>query len=241
MALTDQRVVVIGGSSGMGLATARAAADAGAVVTIASSSKERIDAALADLPRNCDGAVLDIRDEAAVADLFARIGELDHVVLTAGDQPDRRALKDLPLEEARRTFDVRLWGAIAVAKYAAPRIRPAGSITLTSGTIGVRPAPGAALAAAGACATEGLTRGLAVDLAPIRVNAVRPGAIRTPLWDALPAPQRTTILDTFAKRALTGVVGEPDQIAATHLYLMQNQFVTGTVLTVDGGLILTGN
>lgn len=241
MALTDQRIVIIGGSSGMGLATARAAAAAGAVVTIASSNQERIDAALADLPENCDGATLDIREETAVADLFAGIGELDHVVFTAGDQAERRALKDLPLDEARRTFDVRLWGAVAVAKHAAPRIRPGGSITLTTGTIGVRPTPGAALASAGACATEGLTRGLAVDLAPIRVNAVRSGAVRTPLWDAIPEPQREAVLANFAKRALTQTVGEPEQIAATHLYLMENPFVTGTVITVDGGLILTGS
>jgi NAD(P)-dependent dehydrogenase (short-subunit alcohol dehydrogenase family) len=241
MALTGHRIVVIGGSSGMGLATARAAAEAGAVVTIASSSKERIDAALAELPESCDGAALDVRDEAAVADLFARVGELDHVVFTAGDQADRRAFKDLPLDEARRGFDVRFWGAIAVAKHAAPRIRPGGSITLTSGTVGVRPVPGAALASAGSAATEGLIRGLAVDLAPVRVNAVRSGAVRTPLWDAVPEPQRVAILDNFARRALTGAVGEPQQIAAAHLYLMENNFVTGTVLTVDGGLILTGN
>ena len=241
MALTGQRVVVIGGSSGMGLATARAAAEAGAAVTIASSSKERIDAALAELPDSCEGIALDVRDEAGVADLFARVGELDHAVFTAGDQADRRALKDLPLEQARRAFDVRFWGAVAVAKHAAPRIRPGGSITLTSGTIGVRPVPGAALASAGAAATEGLTRGLAVDLAPVRVNAVRSGAVRTPLWNAVPEPQRAAAFDNFARRALTGAIGEPQQIAAAHLYLMENQFVTGTVLTVDGGLILTGN
>lgn len=241
MALTGQRIVVIGGSSGMGLATAHAVAAAGAVVTIASSGKERIDAALAELPDTCEGAVLDVRDEAAVADLFARVGELDHVVFTAGDRADRRALKELPLDEARRTFDVRLWGAVAVAKHAAPRIRPGGSITLTTGTIGVRPVPGAALASAGAAATEGLTRALAVDLAPIRVNAVRAGAVRTPLWDAAPEPRRTAMFDDFARRALTKTIGEPRQIAAAHLYLMENQFVTGTVLTVDGGLILTGN
>ena len=241
MALTGQRIVVIGGSSGMGLATARAAAEAGAVVTIASSSKERVDAALAELPDSCDGAALDVRDEAAVADLFARVGELDHAVFTAGDQAERRPLGDLPLDQARRIFDVRFWGAVAVAKHAAPRIRPGGSITVTTGTIGVRPAPGAALASAGSAAAEGLIRGLAVDLAPVRVNAVRAGAVRTPLWDALPEPQRAAVLDTFAQRALTKTVGEPQQIAAANLYLMENQFVTGTVLTVDGGLILTGN
>jgi NAD(P)-dependent dehydrogenase (short-subunit alcohol dehydrogenase family) len=241
MALTGQRIVVIGGSSGMGLATAHAAAGAGAVVTIASSSKERIEAALAELPDSCDGAALDVRDEATVADLFARVGELDHVVFTAGDPADRRALKELPLDQARRTFDVRFWGAVAVAKHAALRIGPGGSITFTSGTVGVRPVPGAALASAGSAATEGLVRGLAVDLAPVRVNAVRSGAVRTPLWDAIPEPRRAAIFDNFAQRALTKTVGEPQQIAAANLYLMENQFVTGTVLTVDGGLILTGD
>ncbi|HTJ69776.1 MAG TPA: SDR family oxidoreductase [Actinospica sp.] len=239
MALTGQRIVVLGGSSGMGLATAHAAAGAGAVVTIASSSKERVDAALAELPESCDGVALDVRDEAAVADLFGHVGELDHVVFTAGDQADRRTLAELALDDARRTFDVRFWGAVAVAKYAAPRIRPGGSITLTSGTVGIRPVRGAALASAGSAATEGLTRGLAADLAPVRVNAVRSGAVRTPLWDGVPEPQRAAIFDSFAQRALTGTVGEPRQIAAAHLYLMENQFVTGTVLTVDGGLILT--
>ncbi|WP_427920403.1 SDR family oxidoreductase [Streptomyces sp. cg40] len=241
MTLTGQRIVVIGGSSGMGLATAHAAAAAGAVVTIASSSKERIDAALAELPDSCDAAALDVRDEAAVSGLFARVGELDHVVFTAGDRADRRTLEELPLDEARRIFDVRFWGAVAVAKHAAPRIRPGGSITLTSGTVGVRPVQGAALAAAGSAATEGLVRGLAVDLAPVRVNAVRSGAVRTPLWDAVPEPQRAAVLDDFARRALTKTVGKPQQIATAHLYLMENRFTTGTVLTVDGGLILTGN
>ncbi|WP_406430903.1 SDR family oxidoreductase [Streptomyces sp. NBC_00631] len=241
MALNGQHIVVIGGSSGMGLATAHAAAEAGAVVTIASSSKERVDAALTELPDSCNGAAIDVRDEAAVAELFARVGELDHVVFTAGDQPDRRALAELPLDQARHTFDVRFWGAVAVAKHAAPRIRPGGSITFTTGTVGVRPVPGAALASAGSAATEGLVRGLALDLAPVRVNAVRSGAVRTPLWDAVPEPQRAAVFDAFARRALTGAIGEPQQIAAANLHLMENQFVTGTVLTVDGGLLLTGN
>ena len=239
MALTDQRVVVIGGSSGMGLATARAAAESGAVVTIASSSSKRVNDALAELPETCDGVALDIRDEAAVADLFARVGELDHVVFTAGDSAARRPLAEFPLDEARQLFEVRFWGAVAVAKHAAPRIQSGGSITLTSGTMSVRPLPGAALVSAGANATEGLARGLAFDLAPIRVNAVRCGAIRTPLWNGIPEPQREVVLESFAQRALTKSVGTAEQIAATHLYLMENQFVTGTILTVDGGALLT--
>jgi NAD(P)-dependent dehydrogenase (short-subunit alcohol dehydrogenase family) len=238
--LTNQRIVIIGGSSGMGLATARAAVAAGAAVTIASSDRGRLDAALAGLPGNCDGDVVDTRSEADVAALFARVGELDHLVYTAGDAQGQRALKDLSLDEARHMFDVRFWGAIAAVKHAAPRVRPGGSIVLTSGTIGVRPAPGAALAASGALAIEGLTRGLAVELAPIRVNAVRPGAIRTPMWDRIPEPQREALFTTLAGRTLTKSVGDADQVAATHLYLMENRFVTGIVLTVDGGFVLTG-
>jgi NAD(P)-dependent dehydrogenase (short-subunit alcohol dehydrogenase family) len=239
--LADQRVVIIGGSSGMGLATARAAAAAGAAVTIASSDQGRLDAALTGLPGNCDGAVADTRSEAGIAALFAHAGELDHLVYTAADAPSQRPLKDLSLDEARQLLEVRFWGAVAAVKYAAPHIRPGGSIVLTSGTIGVRPAPGAALAASGAAAIEGLTRGLAVELAPVRVNAVRPGVIRTPMWDRIPEPQREALFATLAERTLTKTIGEPDQIAATHLYLMENAFITGTVLTVDGGFVLTGN
>jgi NAD(P)-dependent dehydrogenase (short-subunit alcohol dehydrogenase family) len=239
MTLAHQRIVIIGGSSGMGLATARAAAAAGAAVTIASSDQGRLDTALTVLPANCDGAVIDTRNAADVAALFARVGQLDHMVYTAAEAPGQWALKDLSLKEARQLFEVSFWGAIAAVKHAAPHLRPGGSIVLTSGTIGVRPAPGAALAASGASAIEGLTRGLAVELAPIRVNAVRPGVIRTPMWDRIPEPQRGALFTTLADRTLTKTVGEADQIAATHLYLMENHFVTGTVLTVDGGFVLT--
>jgi NAD(P)-dependent dehydrogenase (short-subunit alcohol dehydrogenase family) len=241
MTLADRHVVIIGGSSGMGLATARAAAAAGAAVTIASGSRGRLDAALAALPANCAGVLADTRNEADLAALFDRAGDLDHLVYTAADPASPRPLLDLPLDAARQLFEVRFWGAVAAVKHATPRIRPGGSIVLTSGTIGVRPVPGAALAAGGAAAIEGLARGLAVELAPIRVNAVRPGAIRTPMWDPIPEPQRAALFTTLAEHALTKTMGEPDQIAAAHLYLMENQFVTGTVLTVDGGSLLARN
>jgi NAD(P)-dependent dehydrogenase (short-subunit alcohol dehydrogenase family) len=241
MTLDGQKIVVIGGSSGMGLATARAAALDGAEVTIASGRQERIDAALSELPGGCAGTALDVRDEAQVAAFFERIGELDHVTFTAGDAFTPRPLADLSLSDAHAILDVRFWGAVAIIKHAAPRIRPGGSIGLTTGTVGQRPVPGAALAAAGAGATEGLVRGLAVELAPVRVNAVRAGAVRTPLWDGVPAAQREALFARLAQGTLTATVGQPEQIAAANIYLMQNQYVTGTVQTVDGGLLLTGN
>jgi NAD(P)-dependent dehydrogenase (short-subunit alcohol dehydrogenase family) len=239
--LSERKIVVIGGSSGMGLATARAAALEGAAVTVASSSRERVDAALDELPGGCAGSVVDVCDEVAIAALFEQLGEVDHVVFTAGDALTPRSLAHLSLNDAHAIFDVRFWGAVTVTKYSAPRIRAGGSIALTTGTVGQRPVPGAALAAAGAGATEGLVRGLAAELAPIRVNAVRAGAVRTPLWNAVPEPQREELFTRLAQRTLMGTVGRPEEIAAAHLYLMQNHYVTGTVLTVDGGLLLAGS
>ena len=240
MTLNEQRIVVIGGSSGMGLATAQAAAREGAAVTVVSSRPERVDAALAELPDGCDGAVLDVRDERAVAALFDRVGELDHLVFTAGDAFTPRRLTEMSSADARAVLDVRFWGAVEVIRSAAPRIRMGGSIAPTTGTVGQRPVPGAALAAAGAGAAEGLVRGLAAELAPVRVNAVRAGAIRTPLWDAVPEPQREAVFARLAQRTLLGTIGEPEEIALAHLYLMQNRYVTGTVLTIDGGQLLAG-
>jgi NAD(P)-dependent dehydrogenase (short-subunit alcohol dehydrogenase family) len=238
MDLDGKHVVIIGGSSGMGLATAAGAAAAGATVTIASSDQSRLDAALAALPGGCNEVVVDARSEASVAEALAQIGELDHLVYTAGDSVAPRPLNEVPLDEARRLFDVRFWGAVAAVRHAAPRIRAGGSVVLTSGTVAVRPPAGAALMAGAAAAIEGLTRGLAVELAPVRVNAVRPGAVHTPMWGAAPEPQRSALLGALAERTLTKTVGEPGEIAAAHLYLMDNRFVTGTVLTVDGGAVL---
>ena len=207
--------VIIGGSSGTGLATARAAAAAGAAVTIASSNPGRLDAALAGLPANCDGAVADTRSEAGVAAPFARAGQLENLITPPVTRRVSGPCRTSPSMRPGNCF--RFWGAIAAVKHAAPRLRPGGSIVPTSGTIGVRPAPGAALGASGAGAIEGLTRGLAVELAPIRVNAVRPGVIRTPMWNQIPEPQREALFTALAQRTLTKTIGEADQIAATHL------------------------
>jgi NAD(P)-dependent dehydrogenase (short-subunit alcohol dehydrogenase family) len=225
----------------MGLATARAAAQAGAAVTIASSDRRRLDAALAALPEGSAGIVADTRDEDSLAALFEQVGELDHLVYTAGDPVAPAPLTGVSLAAARQRLDVRFWGAVAAVKHAAPRMSAHGSISVTSGTVGVRPVPGFALGAAGVGAIEGLARGLAVELAPIRVNVVRAGAVRTPMWEAIPEERREGMFATMAKRTLTGAIGEAEQIAATHLYLMENGFVTGTVITVDGGSLLVAS
>jgi len=238
MSLIHHRVLVIGGSSGMGHATARAAADAGAEVVITATSPERLTAALADLPAGCSGQVTNLREEASVAALLDQVGTLDHLVITAGDAVAPSPLSTTPLADLRALLEVRFWGAVAAVQHAAPRLSAGGSITLTSGTIGVRPTPGSAVAAAGASAIEGLTRGLAVELAPVRVNAVRPGVVRTPMWDGVAEEQREAMFTMLAGRTLTGSIGTPEQVAAAHLHLMENEFITGTVVALDGGALL---
>ena len=235
MDLDGKNIVIIGGSSGMGLATAAAAATAGAAVTIASSDKSRLDTALAALPAGCAGAVIDTRSEASVAEALDRIGELDHLVYTAGDRVTPRPLTEVTPEEARQLFEVRFWGAVTAVRHAAPRIRPGGSIVLTSGTIGVRPSPGAALAAGSAAAIEGLTRGLAVELAPVRVNAIAAGFVDTPLSAELLGPGLDERREQLRATLPIGRVVEPADVAALAVHLMANTAVTGATYDIDGG------
>jgi NAD(P)-dependent dehydrogenase (short-subunit alcohol dehydrogenase family) len=238
MRFGGERVVVLGGSSGLGLAVAQAAAREGAAVVIASSNPARVDQALATLPQGAEGHAVDLTDEAAVQALFARIGAFDHLVYTAGDKLQRAGLAATDMAGARRYFAVRYFGAYMAAKFGHGGIRPGGSIVFTSGIAGRRPGKGWALGASVTSAMEGLTRALAVELAPIRVNLVSPGVVRTPLWDDMPEATRDALFAQSAERLLVGHVGEAEEVAESYLYLMRQSFSTGQVVVVDGGGVL---
>jgi NAD(P)-dependent dehydrogenase (short-subunit alcohol dehydrogenase family) len=238
MGLNGKRVVVLGGTAGIGLATAMAAAREGAEVVVASSRQARVDDALKALPAGAAGQVLDLADDSQVAAFFAGVGAFDHLVFTAGDSLQLQTLETVELDQARRFFDVRFWGAVAAAKYASAHIRPGGSIVLTNGIAGLRPRKGWTLAASICGAMEAFTRALAVELAPIRVNAVCPGLVRTELWGNMAAADRETMYRDAGQRLPVGRVGEPDDIAETYLYLMREAFSTGQVIVVDGGAVL---
>jgi NAD(P)-dependent dehydrogenase (short-subunit alcohol dehydrogenase family) len=238
MTVTGERIVVLGGSSGIGLATAQAAAREGATVVIASSRKDRIDAALAKLPTGTEGHVLDLADSDATQALFARLGSFDHLVFTAGETLQLGSLATTDVDAARRFFTLRYWGAYCAAKYGSGCIRKGGSIVFTSGIAGQRPQAGWSLGASICAAMEGLTRALAVELAPIRVNIVSPGVVKTPLWTNMSEADRAALYQQMADRLPVGHVGDAAEVAEAYLYLMRQSYSTGQVLVVDGGAVL---
>ena len=169
--LETRRVVIVGGSSGIGLAVAKEAASQGAEVVIVSSKAERVQEAIRSIGRDARGQAVDVSDEKAVESFFTNLGAFDHLVFTAGDSLQLHALADTDLKQARRAFELRYWSALATVKYGSPQIRKGGSIVLTTGIAGLRPHSGWVIAASVCGTIEALTRALAIELAPIRVNA----------------------------------------------------------------------
>ena len=239
--LRNRRVVIIGGSSGIGFAVGQLALDDGAQVVVGSSGADHVAGAVERLGAGASGSAVDVKDEASVAAFFERTGPFDHLVYTAGDWSPTRgggAIAKLDLVGANATFTVRFWGALAAIKHAQGRISSDGSITLTDGAIAHRPRKGAALSTAMAGAIEHLTRALAVDLAPLRVNAVCPGYVLTEVWNSIPPDRREEQLRKMTERQPLPRAGSPKEVAQAYLYLIRGGFSTGQVLIVDGGMTL---
>jgi NAD(P)-dependent dehydrogenase (short-subunit alcohol dehydrogenase family) len=235
--LRDSRFLVIGGSSGIGLAVAMAAASAGAAVTIASRSQAKLDLALADLGKVAKGRQLDTTDHAAVESFFAGEAAWDHVVVSAA-QTTSGPVRKLSLLEARATMDSKFWGAYHVARSA--KIGEHGSFCLISGFRSVRPSANTVLQGAVNAALEALVRGLALELAPIRVNAVSPGLIATPLWASMAETEREAMFASAAERLPAGRIGQSSDVANAVLFLASTPFATGSTVVVDGGGIIAG-
>jgi NAD(P)-dependent dehydrogenase (short-subunit alcohol dehydrogenase family) len=235
-ALKGKRVIVLGGTSGIGIATARAAAQRGAEVIVTSRNAERVEQAARAVGGR--GETADLTNEGDAQALFERVGAIDHLVYTAGDELLLGPIAKLDLAGARRAFEVRVFGALAAVKHAVPKMNAGGSIVLTHGIAGRRPAPGWTLGAAVCGAMESITRALAVELAPIRVNAVSPGFVRTPLWSPIPETERELLFREAGRKLLTGRVGEAEEIAEVYCLLMANRFTTGQTIIVDGGGVL---
>jgi len=234
MLLAGQKVVAVGGSSGIGLATAELAKREGAEVIIASRNAERLNAVAGKL--GATAIPTDVTSDESVASLFRTCGPVDHVVVTAA-QLRTGPFKTVPMEDVRATMEGKFWGAWRVARAA--EIRPGGSLTLVSGFLSIRPRPNSAIVGAANGAIESLARGLALELAPVRVNCVSPGIIDTPIRAAMPEAARRDMLGKAAAALPVGRVGTGDDIARQILAFMTIGFATGSVIYIDGGALIS--
>ncbi|MFZ0195320.1 MAG: SDR family oxidoreductase [Pseudolabrys sp.] len=233
MMLAGKKIVVVGGSSGIGLATAELAKREGADVTIASRNAERLKAAAEKI--GVIAIPADVTSDDSVSDLFRKCGPVDHVVVTAA-QLRTGPFKTVSMDDVRATMESKFWGAWRVARAA--EIRPGGSFTLVTGYLSTRPRSGAAIVSAVNGALESLTRGLALELAPIRVNAVSPGTIDTPIRASMPEAARRDMLTKTAAALPVGRVGVGEDIARQILTFMAVGFATGSIVYIDGGALV---
>ena len=231
--LAGKKVVVVGGSSGIGLATAELAKSEGAEVIIASHNPDRLNAAAAKLGVTAIAA--DVTSDDSIASLFKKCGPVDHVVLTAA-QLRTGPFKTVAMDDVRATMESKFWGAWRVARSA--DISAGGSLTLVSGFLSVRPRPNSAIVGAANGALESLARSLALELAPVRVNAVSPGIIDTPIRAAMPEAARKDMLAKTAAALPVGRVGTGEDIARQILAFMTIGFATGSIVYLDGGALI---
>jgi NAD(P)-dependent dehydrogenase (short-subunit alcohol dehydrogenase family) len=230
MSLNGKRVVVVGGTSGMGLATARLAAELGADVTAAGrrpvEERESLD--------GVTQAHIDTTDEASVQALFDEVGGLDHVFVSSSPGSPGPVLEQ-DLAAARTFVDGKLLGSWMCARYAAPWLRAGGSITFVTGCAVLRPPRHAAMVVAAFAAVEALSRALALELGPLRVNTIRPGYTDSQMWSGLPPAERDRLRQSVADTLPVGRIGTPEDIAHAAVFLMTNRQTTGAVLEVSGG------
>jgi NAD(P)-dependent dehydrogenase (short-subunit alcohol dehydrogenase family) len=234
MTLKGKKVVVVGGSSGIGFSAAELAKAEGAEVIIASHNAERLKTAAQKL--SVKGIQADVTSDESVASLFGACGPVNHVVLTAA-QLRSGPFKTVSMEDVRGTLEGKFWGAWRVAKSA--EILPGGSLTLVSGYLSVRPRPNSAIVGAANGAIESLARSLALELAPVRVNCVSPGIIDTPIRAAMPEAARRDMLAKTAASLPVGRVGVGEDIARQILAFMTIGFATGSIVYIDGGALIS--
>ena len=234
MSLKGKKVVVVGGSSGIGLSTAEMAKREGADVIVASRNAARLGAVAEKL--NAVAIPADVTDDNSVANLFHNTGPVDHVVVTAA-QLRTGPFKTVSMDDVRATMDSKFWGAWRVARAA--EFRQGGSLTLVSGYLSIRPRQNSAIIGAANGALESLARSLALELAPVRVNAVSPGIIDTPIRAAMPDEARRDMLAKTAAALPVGRVGKGEDVALQILAFMANGFATGSIVYLDGGALVT--
>ncbi|WP_347368360.1 SDR family oxidoreductase [Vibrio vulnificus] len=213
--------VVLGGTSGIGAELAKQLKSDHTIVHVASRQTG-----------------LDISDEKSVYHYFETIGAFDHLIVTAGSYAPAGKVVDVEITQAKYAFDTKFWGAVLAAKHGARYLKQGGSITLTSGMLSRKVVANTYVKAAINAAIEATTKVLAKELAPIRVNAISPGLTKTEAYKGMNADDRDAMYQRTQSHLPVGKVGEASDIAMAYLFAIQNSYMTGTVIDVDGGALL---
>jgi NAD(P)-dependent dehydrogenase (short-subunit alcohol dehydrogenase family) len=234
--LSGQRAWVFGGTSGIGLAAAQALATLGAEVAVAGSKTESLAVARKVLPAEVQGHVVPAGDEAALTAAFSDFGPFDHLVVCVGGGSAIGPYRNLTEVQLRAGFDNKYWHYQRITRVGLASIRGAGSITWVTGAAGRRAVRGMSGLAATNGALHAMVGPLALELAPIRVNAVSPGFIDTPYWrKAMPEPARVKLYADMAASVPVQRVGAPEDVASVIALVATNGFLTGAVFDCDGG------
>lgn len=232
MALAGKRVLIVGATQGIGRALARLVAAEGAELLVASRNADRVEAVAREL--SATGLVIDLTDPASIADGMRRAGRLDHLAIPGSDVVFG-SFRDLSVADAMASMLSKFWGPYQLVKAA--DIAPRGSVALFSGNASRKPIGAAALTAINS-AVEGLGRGLALELAPIRVNTICPGLVDTEMWQRLPAGQRDEMMEQSRRRLPARHVATAEDIAEITLAVMVNRYMTGGTVDIDGGALI---
>jgi len=254
--LQNTHILIIGGSSGLGYTAAEACIEHGAYVTISSSNPTRISTAISKLQaaypsvssrisgHACDLGSEDLLESNITSLLSAATNnntlKLDHVVYTAGDPLAMMSLADASIAKIKQAGCVRFFGPLMVGKLAPAYMNTSSrsSITLTTGSVSQKPNPGWTIVGAFATGLHGMMRGLALDLKPLRVNLISPGAVDTELWAGLGEEAKQGMFKAIAGKLPTGRVGKAEDVAEAYLYVMKDGNVTGSVVSTNGGHLL---
>ncbi|MGL5925683.1 SDR family oxidoreductase [Chroococcidiopsis sp.] len=231
----SETVVVIGGTAGMGLATAQTLSREEYRVVISGRSQATIDKALSQIAGNCTGFPLDFTDSSSVASFFEQVGSFDHLALVGSGQTAWGSFRDLKLPDLKVAFDQKFYGFFLCTQAALSKIRSDGSIVFVIGGTSRSAIPGTTGVAAVNGAIQAMAFTMAKELAPLRINILSPGLVDTPVYDWMTSEQKADFFKQLAGDSPVGRVGKPDEIAQAVSFLIENGFTTGAILDVDGG------
>ncbi|MGJ0480298.1 SDR family oxidoreductase [Pantoea agglomerans] len=236
------KTLIIGGASGIGFAVARSLAERGGELIIAGRNGEKLESARESLCATravITTQVLDVSNESEVIRLSEMLGEINHIVFTAGSQAPGGPLSQIDLSAARQAFDTKFWGSMHVARHLSANILPGGTLTLTSGFLARRPVAGAIVKTTMNVAIESAAKVLAKELSPLRVNVVSPGLTDTEAHAGMAEAAREKMLHSAAENLPVKTYGRAEDIAKGYLFVIDNAFVTGAVIDIEGGALIS--